>query len=209
MPKRTLGSLFADGWGCVPTLFVVWPGVSQPWWVGLYFSKITASRGVHVNEYSWDFCLQCPAHTVSHSSPLLSQDTFQDPQVCMARFLQSPCINQGSSAHETLCAPSKNEVCFLQSWGNPECKVRETHAQALLVLSAKWLWGLLSQFQTPRLRNLMWGLECSCRREHLRYRYFPVCGSPRGIGLLISQKHSSYHLIVASSLSLGVGYLFW
>ena len=28
--KRTLGSLFADGWGCVPTLFVVQPGASQP-----------------------------------------------------------------------------------------------------------------------------------------------------------------------------------
>ena len=24
------GSLFADGWGCVPTWFVVWPGASQP-----------------------------------------------------------------------------------------------------------------------------------------------------------------------------------
>ena len=27
---RTLGSLFADGWGCVPTLFIVSPGASQP-----------------------------------------------------------------------------------------------------------------------------------------------------------------------------------
>ena len=30
VPKRTLGSLFADGWGCVPTLFVGYPGASQP-----------------------------------------------------------------------------------------------------------------------------------------------------------------------------------
>ena len=29
VPWRTLGSLFADGWGCVPTLFVVWLGASQ------------------------------------------------------------------------------------------------------------------------------------------------------------------------------------
>ena len=25
----SLGSLFADGWGCVPTQFIVWPGASQ------------------------------------------------------------------------------------------------------------------------------------------------------------------------------------
>ena len=30
VPRRTLGSMFADGWGCVPTLFVVWLGASQP-----------------------------------------------------------------------------------------------------------------------------------------------------------------------------------
>ena len=33
VPGGSLGSLFADGWGCVPTWFVVWPGASQPWWV--------------------------------------------------------------------------------------------------------------------------------------------------------------------------------
>ena len=30
VPKRTLGRLFADGQGSVPTLFVVWSGASQP-----------------------------------------------------------------------------------------------------------------------------------------------------------------------------------
>ena len=30
VPGGSLGSLFADGWGCVPTWFVVWPGVSRP-----------------------------------------------------------------------------------------------------------------------------------------------------------------------------------
>ena len=29
--RKSLGSLSADGWGCVPTLFVVWPEVSQHW----------------------------------------------------------------------------------------------------------------------------------------------------------------------------------
>ena len=30
MHGGSLGNLFADGWGCVPTQFVVWPGASQP-----------------------------------------------------------------------------------------------------------------------------------------------------------------------------------
>lgn len=27
VPRRNSGSLFADGWGCVPTLFVIWSGL--------------------------------------------------------------------------------------------------------------------------------------------------------------------------------------
>ena len=27
---RSLGRLFTDGWGCVPTQIIVWPGASQP-----------------------------------------------------------------------------------------------------------------------------------------------------------------------------------
>ena len=30
VPGRALDSLFAGGWGHIPTLFVVWPGASQP-----------------------------------------------------------------------------------------------------------------------------------------------------------------------------------
>ena len=39
VPRRTLGSLFADGWGCVPTLFVFWPRASRPWWIVPDFYK--------------------------------------------------------------------------------------------------------------------------------------------------------------------------
>ena len=46
--------------------------------------------------------------------------------------------------------------------------------------------------------------------EPLQYNYFLVCGSPiwQVWNLIILQKHPSCHLIVASSLSLGVEYLF-
>ena len=50
VPRKTLGSLFADEWDCVPTLFVVWPGASQPCWVGSDFSKMETSRGTHADK---------------------------------------------------------------------------------------------------------------------------------------------------------------
>ena len=37
--RKTLGSLFSDGFRCIPTLFVVWPGASQP-----DFSKMATFR---------------------------------------------------------------------------------------------------------------------------------------------------------------------
>ena len=54
---RTLGSWSADGWDCVSTLFVVWPGASQHWCLhnaewGQIFSKMEDSRGAHADDYS-------------------------------------------------------------------------------------------------------------------------------------------------------------
>ena len=46
--------------------------------------------------------------------------------------------------------------------------------------------------------------------EPLQYNYFPVCGSPTQWvwDLSILQKHPWYHLVVASSLSLGIDIFF-
>ena len=45
--------------------------------------------------------------------------------------------------------------------------------------------------------------------EPLRQNFLPVCGKWWVWDLIIYRKHLSYHLIMASSLSLGVEYLFW
>ena len=47
--------------------------------------------------------------------------------------------------------------------------------------------------------------------ELLQYYCSPVCGSPtqQVWDLLLLYLYSSFHLVVASSLSLDVGYLFW
>ena len=59
----------------------------------------------------------------------------------------------------------------------------------------------------PRLGSLMWGSEPSLQW----YKCSPVCESPTQQlwDLILLWLHPSYHLIVASLLSLDVGYLFW
>ena len=52
VPGGTLGSLFADGWGCDPTWIIIWPGASKHLWVGPYFSKMATSRETHTDDYS-------------------------------------------------------------------------------------------------------------------------------------------------------------
>ena len=68
VPGKTLCSLFADGWGCVSTLFVFWPGAS--------FFKMAASRGVHANDHSLKLLppMSCP-----HSEPKLTPAFPGDP----------------------------------------------------------------------------------------------------------------------------------
>ena len=73
VPGGPLGSLFTDGWGSGPTWIIVWPGASQPWWVGPDCPKMATSRGTHADEQSWDLCLQCPPPT-SHGHPFFSQE---------------------------------------------------------------------------------------------------------------------------------------
>ena len=34
--SKGLIQLLADGWGCAPSLLVVWPGMTQPWVYGLF-----------------------------------------------------------------------------------------------------------------------------------------------------------------------------
>ena len=48
----SLGSLFADGWGYVPTRFVVQPGAFLPSLLGPSFSKMATSIVIHTDYYS-------------------------------------------------------------------------------------------------------------------------------------------------------------
>ena len=84
--------------------------------------------------------------------------------------------------------------------------------QAPLAFKAKCSGGSSSQCQTPRLGEPDVGFRTLTPvGEPLQYNYFPVCMSSTWHvwDLIVSQKCPSYHLVVASSLSLDVEYLFW
>ena len=49
---RSLGSLFADGWGMNPLRLLFGLGLLSPDVLGQIFSKMTTSRGVHAVDYS-------------------------------------------------------------------------------------------------------------------------------------------------------------
>ena len=116
---------------------------------------MATSRGVHTDDYSQAFCLQCPSlqqATVAACFPRRSSKIFR--QVC-PRFLWSLCFALGPSAHESLCAPFKSAASVSPiPWSS--------YAQAPLAINVKFSGGS-SQCQIPRYGNLTWGSEPSLR----------------------------------------------
>ena len=169
VPGRTLGSLFADGWGYVLTLCFVWPGAPQPWWVGPAFSRVMASRGTHVDNYSLGLLLPmfCP-----HGEPQLTSPFPGGP----------PRLAPGSEpdsesllCHQTQC--TWNPVCALQEWSLLFPSVLwSSWAQALLAFNTSCPGGSATQYQA-REPDVMFGTP-SLMGEALWYSYFPVCGLP-------------------------------
>ena len=73
------------------------------------------------------------------------------------------------------------------------------------------IWGFLLPIPDPQAGEPDVGLRTlNPVGEPLQYYYFTICVSPswKVWDLLISQKHTSYSLVVASSLSLDVEHLF-
>ena len=155
VPGRTLGSLFANEWSCVPTLFVVCPGASQSWWVVPDFPKIAAFKGVLADDYPLG---PLPPMSFPHSEPQLPPTFPGDPARPEGR---SDLDSYGvlafpwDSVHVKPCVhPPRVEFLFPPVlWSS--C------ALVLLAFSAKCSRGSSSQCQTPRLGNLMWELELS------------------------------------------------
>lgn len=68
-------SLSADGWGCVPTLLVLQPEVSQHWSLQpVGWNQVLMTKRQPLGEFTpmnipWGLCHQCPCH---HSEPQLT-----------------------------------------------------------------------------------------------------------------------------------------
>ena len=80
--RTTLSRLSADGWGCVPTLLVVWPE-SQHWslqavgWGQVLVRKQQPPRGLMPINTCQTHATSVPVPPVNHSCPLPPQETLQ------------------------------------------------------------------------------------------------------------------------------------
>ena len=133
------------------------------------FSKILAFRGAHSNDYSWEFCLQYPAPTVSHSCPQFSRIPPRSSGRCDLVSYGVSALPWDPMYMKAYVPPPRVESLFaLVLWSS--C------AQALLAFNAKCSGGSSSQCYTPRHHNLIWGSKLTPVGEFLWNSYFPVCG---------------------------------
>ena len=165
--------------------------------------KMVPSERAHSNEYSPELL---PPVSLS---PQWAPASAGDPPILAGKSgpvsYEVTAFSPGSwCTWDPVCAPksgvsvSPSPMEFLQS--NPAG------------LQSQILWGLLLPLPDPQAGEPDMGLRAFTPvGELLWYNYLPVCGSPTQHvwDLILSQLHPSYCLVVASSLSLDVGYLFW
>ena len=111
----------------------------------------------------------------------------------------------GPELHTTLCVPSKSGVTVSPS----PVKVLQSNPTNLQSLI---LWEFLLPLPDPQVLKPDMGLRTFTQVGGLLwYKCSPVCESPTQQlwDMILLCLRPSYHLIVASPLSLDVGYLFW
>ena len=111
--SKILICLFADGWGWVPSLLVVWPEATQ------HQSLLGLCGGAN-GRLCEGSCQGVVPRTsaasvlvlmVRHSHPLPLQETIQHQQVGLVQSpMGSLLLPLGPQAHTTLCVPSKSGV---------------------------------------------------------------------------------------------------
>lgn len=154
----------------------------------------------HLRELSWWVfpgfsTTSVLAPTVSHSQLPPPQETLKTHR-CLFQLLWSHCFVLGSSAHETLCAPSR-DWSFLQSFGAPALMPPWSSKPKALGAPPPDAGPQVGESDV-RLRTLI------PVGEPLWYNCFPVCGLPTWgrWDLMISLGYSYISFIVVSSLSL-------
>lgn len=148
---------------------------------------------------SWDLYLQCLASTVSHSTPAFPGDP---PKPTSKTVLDSHGVPDlpWDPLHRKLCVHTPRAESLFPA--NLWC-----WRLALLVFSTKWCGA-----PPPSARPQGWQTWHGVQNAHSYWRaseillfsnLWVICMAD--IAFLILWKHPSYCLVVASSLSLGVG----
>ena len=179
--RMTLGSLSVDGWGCVPTLLVVWPEVSWHWslqaigWGSVSVPKWQLSGELMPKSIPWGIHCQCPC---LHSEPQLTPTSPGDPPRPAGR---SGLGSYGGTAlpwvpvHMKTCVPPARVKSLFLPFPWSSC------TQALLSFKAECSGGPSSRCQTPSLESLMWSSEFSLLWENLcNIIIFQFVGRPPG-----------------------------
>ena len=107
MLSKSLIQFSSYGWGCTPSLLVVWPD-----WGGLVQKDLN----------SQDCCCQCPCPHGGHCQPTpLQRPTNIHRQVWLSLSWGHYSFPLGPGAHKALFVPSKC-LCFCQSCGSSVIK---------------------------------------------------------------------------------------
>ena len=136
---------------------------------------------------------------------LFSQDILQELQTGLTQIpMESSASHWDINRHESLCAPFKNGVSIFPS-------PMELLCTNPTVFQCQMLWGLLLPIPDPQV----WGPDLGLRTHSCRWvsviQFLSSLWAAHlaGMGLLVLHNRPSYCLDVASSLSSGVGYLFF
>ena len=98
--RKNSGSLFADGWGCVSALLVVWPETSQHWslqdvaWGQVLVRKWRPPGGLTPSSTLQNYCHQC---FCPHSEPQLPPTSAGNPPI--------PAGDSGPGSYEVIAFP--------------------------------------------------------------------------------------------------------
>ena len=107
----------------IPPGFLFGWGFSALMGVATFSQNGHFQRKVHTEEYSREFCLQCPSPTTSHSHPLFSQEILQELQSNPTQIPMESLLCPGiQCTGKPVCAFQEWDLRFPQSFGNPEHK---------------------------------------------------------------------------------------
>ena len=163
VPRKTWGSLSVDGWVCVPTLLIFWPGASQSWCLqgvgwGQIFPKWQPPGKLTLMIIPWDLCpVSWPQNELqltpaSPGDPLRPTGTSGSDSYVVLALPWDPV-----QVKPWVCPPRVESVFPQVLW--------RFYTQALLTINTKYSWGSSSQCQTSRLGSLTWVWSyCSCER---------------------------------------------